>query len=146
MKIEDEIKQQQFDNPQQKAAMNIIFTGNWLTNRYAVALEPLALSLQQLNVLTILKGQPEHKATVNQIRDRLIDRMPNVSRLLNKLMEKGLIQKDRSRSDQRVVYIMLTNKGIEAADEGRKLFQAVTYELSQQNATLLNDLLDQFRA
>ncbi|GAB4016608.1 MarR family winged helix-turn-helix transcriptional regulator [Spirosoma koreense] len=145
MKIEDEIKQQQFDNAQQKAAMNIIFTGNWLTNRYAAALKPLDLSLQQLNVLTILKGQPHHKATVNLIRERLIDRMPNVSRLLNKLMEKGLIQKDRSTADQRVVYIQLTDKGIETADKGRLLFQSVAYDISHEQATQLNELLDTLR-
>ncbi|AKD54356.1 MarR family winged helix-turn-helix transcriptional regulator [Spirosoma radiotolerans] len=146
MTIEDEINQQRFENAQQQAAMNVIFTANWLTNTYALALKPLDLSLQQLNVLSILKGQPKHRATVNFIRERLIDRMPNVSRLLNKLMEKGLIQKDRNTSDQRVVHILLTEKGAEAARKGRTIFQAVTYELSHDKAVLLNDLLNEFRA
>ncbi|GAB3804568.1 hypothetical protein GCM10028819_36300 [Spirosoma humi] len=146
MTIEDEINQPRFENAQQKAAMNVIFTANWLTNKYALALKPLDLSLQQLNVLSILKGQPKHRATVNFIRERLVDRMPNVSRLLNKLMEKGLVQKDRNTSDQRVVHILLTEKGAEAARKGRTLFQAVDYELSHDKAVLLNDLLDEFRA
>ena len=145
MKLEDEIKQQAFVNAQQKAAMNAIFTGNWLTNQYAAALKALDLSLQQLNVLTILKGQKDYVGSVNLIKDRLIDRMPNVSRLLNKLMEKGLIVKDRSTSDQRVVYIRLTQKGLEYAGQGRKLFQSVSFNISDEKSALLNDLLNEMR-
>jgi DNA-binding MarR family transcriptional regulator len=145
MNIEEEIKQPQFNNPQQKAGMNLIFTANWLSSLYAAALSPLDLSLQQLNVLTILKGQPEHTASVNLIRDRLIDRMPNVSRLLNKLMEKGLIQKDRQTVDQRVVHIKLTKEGERMAAKGRELFQSVSYQLNDEQAEQLNDLLNKMR-
>jgi DNA-binding MarR family transcriptional regulator len=145
MKIEEAIQQPQFVNPQQRASMNVIFTANWLSNQYAAALKPLDLSLQQLNVLSILKGQPDYTAPVNVIRDRLIDRMPNVSRLLNKLMEKGLVQKDRTLSDQRVVHIKLTANGVLVAEQGRALFQSVTYQLADAQAQLLNELLDQMR-
>ena len=146
MKLEDAIQQPQFVTPQQRAGMNVIFTANWLSNQYAEALKPLDLSLQQLNVLSILKGQPDYTASVNIIRDRLIDRMPNVSRLLNKLMEKELIQKDRTLSDQRVVHIKLTAKGIQVAEQGRALFQSVTYQLADDQAQLLNDLLNEMRS
>lgn len=145
MKLEQEIQQAQFVVPQQRAGMNVIFTANWLANRYAAALKPLGLSLQQLNVLTILKGQPKFTAPVNLIRDRLIDRMPNVSRLLNKLMEKGLIQKDRDLTDQRVVYIKLTSQGEATAEEGRTLFQQVGYGITPTQAEALNDLLEKMR-
>jgi DNA-binding MarR family transcriptional regulator len=145
MKIEEEIKQAQFNNAQQKAGMNLIFTANWLSNLYASALKPLDLSLQQLNVLTILKGQEKHTAPVNLIRDRLIDRMPNVSRLLNKLMEKGLIQKDRTLSDQRIVHIKLTEQGAKTAEKGREIFQSVEYTLSNEKADFLNELLNEMR-
>lgn len=145
MKIEDAIRQPQFNNTQQRAGMNVIFTANWLSNLYATALKPLGLSLQQLNVLTILKGQPDYTAPVNLIKDRLIDRMPNVSRLLNKLMEKGLVQKDRTLSDQRVVHIKLTSQGEQVTEQGRALFQSVAYPLADAQAQLLNDLLNQLR-
>ena len=125
--------------------MNIIFTANWLLNEIAVSLKPIGLSLQQLNVLTILKGQPDFTATVNLIRERLIDRMPNVSRLLNKLMDKGLIKKDRDLSDQRVVYIKLTAEGENLAIKGRELFNKVSYGIDNEQAYLLNDLLDKVR-
>ena len=146
MKLEDAIHQPQFNTPQQRAGMNVIFTANWLSNQYATALKPIDLSLQQLNVLTILKGQPHYTAPVNLIRDRLIDRMPNVSRLLNKLMEKGLVQKDRTLSDQRVVHIKLTDQGEQVAEQGRALFQSVAYSLADEQARLLNDLLNELRS
>jgi len=145
MKIEEEIEQQQFDLPQHKAGMNIIFTANWLLNQYADVLKPIDLSLQQLNVLAILKGQPDRTATVNVIRNRMIDRMPNVSRLLNKLMKKKLISKDRDLTDQRVVYIKLTEKGEKVARTGRELFQKVSYGITKRQAETLNELLEEFR-
>ena len=145
MKIEEEIRQENFNKPQHKAGMNLIFTANWLLNEIAISLKPIGLSLQQLNVLSILKGQPNHTATVNVIRERLIDRMPNVSRLLNKLMEKGLIKKDRDLSDQRVVYIKLTPEGLKTALKGRELFHKVHYGITDKQSELLNDLLEQIR-
>jgi len=145
VKIGEEIQQQQFSLPQQQAGMNVIFTANWLLNRIAISLKPIDLSLQQLNALAILKGQPGHTATVNLIRERLIDRMPNVSRLLNKLMEKGLVTKDRDLSDQRVVFIRLTPEGEKLAAAGRALFNTVTYGLDAGQSEQLNDLLDKMR-
>ena len=145
MKIEDEIKQHQFVAPEHRAGMNVIFTANWLLNEIATALKPIGLSLQQLNVLAILKGQPNQTANVNLIKERLIDRMPNVSRLLNKLMEKGLVQKDRDQSDQRVVFIKLTAEGDKLAVKGRELFNKVSYGVKDKEAELLNDLLDKLR-
>jgi len=145
VKIEGEIQQQQFQTPHHKVGMNIIFTANWLLNKIEVALKPVGLSLQQLNVLSILAGQPDKMATVNLIRERMIDRMPNVSRLLNKLMEKGLITKERNLSDQRIVYIKLTEKGEKTKLKGRELFDAIKFQIDNVQAELLNNILDKIR-
>ncbi|MBB6501973.1 MarR family winged helix-turn-helix transcriptional regulator [Pedobacter cryoconitis] len=144
MKIEDELKHQ-FFTPQQRAATSIIFTANWLLNRIAVSLKPTNLSLQQFNVLSILNGQPENTATVNLIKERLIDRMPNVSRLLNKLMEKGLVKKERNLSDQRVVYIKLTAEGEKLRIQGRTILNQMAVAMTENEADLLNDLLEKIR-
>lgn len=125
--------------------MSVLFTANWLLSRYETALKPLGLSLQQLNVLAILRGQPQHTATVNLVRDRMIDRMPNVSRMLNKLVEKGLVAKERTSADQRVVYIKLTSKGEKAAVKGRELFREVEYGLNNKEAEQLSGLLEKLR-
>ena len=145
MKIENEIKQEQFLTTHHKAGINIIFTANWLLNEIAIALKPVGLSLQHLNALSILDGQPNKTATVNLIRERLIDRMPNVSRLLNKLMEKGFIVKERNLTDQRIVYIKITPKGVEVKQRGRELFDKISFKMDNEQAELLNSLLDEMR-
>jgi len=145
VKIEKEIQQEQFLTPHHKAGINIIFTANWLLNEIAIALKPVGLSLQQLNALSILDGQPNQTATVNVIRERLVDRMPNVSRLLNKLMEKGFIVKERNLTDQRIVYIKLTPKGAEVKRKGRELFDNIGFKMNNEQAELLNTLLDKLR-
>lgn len=144
MKIEDELKHQ-FVSPQQRASTNIIFTSNWLLNSIAVSLKSTGLSLQQFNVLSVLHGQPDQMATVNLIKDRLIDRMPNVSRLVNKLLEKGLIEKERNTADQRVVYVKLTPKGLALKIQARILIDARQSNLTDAEAITLNDLLEKIR-
>lgn len=144
MKIEEELKHQ-FVTPQQRAATNIIFTSNWILNKIAIALKPTGLSLQQFNVLSILHGQEGQTATVNLIKDRLIDRMPNVSRLLNKLMDKGLIVKERNLSDQRVVYVKLSPEGAKLKTEARAIIDQGVLDLGNEDADLLNDLLEKLR-
>ncbi len=145
MKIENEIKHT-FASSQQRALTNIIFTSNWVLNRISSALKPTNLSLQQFNVLSILYGQPKHTATVNLITERLIDRMPNTSRLLNKLMDKGLVEKERNSSDQRVVSIKLTKEGIELKKQGRQIIDAILVNLNDEEADSLNEMLEKVRA
>ncbi len=91
--------------------IDILHVSNWLQGRIADLLRDQNLSLQQAKVLAILAGEPEQCATVKTIRDKMQDPMSNVSRLLNKLMEKGFIRKEHGSEDQRVVYIHLTPSG-----------------------------------
>lgn len=144
MKIEEELKHQ-FLTPQQRMATNIIFTSNWILNKISISLKPTGLSLQQFNVLSILHGQPNQSATVNLIKDRLIDRMPNVSRLVNKLMEKGLIEKERNLSDQRVVYVKLTPEGLAMKIQGRQIIDQGIIDFSDEESDNLNNLLEKLR-
>ncbi|MGN7206078.1 MarR family winged helix-turn-helix transcriptional regulator [Pedobacter sp. SAFR-022] len=144
MKIEQEIKHE-FLSAQQRALTNLIFTSNWALNRIATALKPTSLSLQQFNALSILYGQPQRTATVNLIKERLIDRMPNTSRLLNKLLEKGLVQKERNLNDQRVVYVKLTAEGARLKEQARRIIDDLEINLEKDQADLLNDLLEQIR-
>jgi DNA-binding MarR family transcriptional regulator len=111
----------------------------------ALALKSTNLSLQQFNVLSILHGQPQHTATVNLITDRLIDRMPNTSRLLNKLMDKGLVEKERNGADQRVVFIKLTKEGVLLKKRARTIIDSLVVNLNEHEADLLNELLERVR-
>lgn len=144
MKIEQEIKHE-FLSAQQRALTNLIFTSNWALNRIATALKPTNLSLQQFNALSILYGQPHQMATVNLIKERLIDRMPNTSRLLNKLLEKGLVKKERNLNDQRVVYVKLMPEGSRLKEQARQIIDDLQISLDKDQANQLNDLLEQIR-
>jgi DNA-binding MarR family transcriptional regulator len=144
VKIEKEIKHN-FSSPQQRALTNIIFTSNWVLNRIASALKPTNLSLQQFNVLSILYGQPDYTASVNLITDRLIDRMPNTSRLLNKLMEKGLIEKEKNSTDLRVVSIKLTKNGVILKKKARTIIDSILVNLTNEEANSLNEMLEKVR-
>lgn len=144
MKLEDEIHHQ-FTTPQQRAAVNVLFTANWLQAKVAEVLRPMGISWQQLNILNILHGQPERVASVNLIRERMVDRMPNVSRLLNKLMEKGLIRKVRCTQDQRVVFIHLTEKGNQVRARAGDLLKGGMITLSDTQSDQLNTLLEAVR-
>ncbi|BDD07906.1 hypothetical protein FUAX_03380 [Fulvitalea axinellae] len=145
MKIEDEIKHE-FSTPQERAATNVVFTANWILTEVAMRLKPSGLSWQQLNILSILKGQPKGRATVNLIKERMVDRMPNVSRLLNKMAEKGLVTKQRDTQDQRVVFVSLTETGDASREKAREALASKSLiSLDDKRADQLNGLLEELR-
>jgi MarR family transcriptional regulator, organic hydroperoxide resistance regulator len=94
-----------------KAAVLIGCTAQEIANFVERALKEFDLSRAQLNVLHFLDTEATGPLTVNQLRELLIDDSPNVSRVLNKMVDKGLVQKERQSDDQRVVHISLTEKG-----------------------------------
>src|SRR3989338_6623200 len=112
MKIGDAIKQKEFKSEFQKLFINIIYTANWLNNESIKTLKPFGISPQQYNVLRILKGQHPNAITVNNIIDRMLDKSSNASRLVDKLKQKGLVERDVCNNDRRQVDIKITKKGI----------------------------------
>lgn len=99
--------------------IGILHVANWLQGKIADILTPYGVSLQQLKVLAIVYKQEGHIATVGTIREQMQDPMSNVSRLLNKLMEKDLVCKEHGTEDQRVVHIHLTPDGVEVMRSGQ---------------------------
>ena len=136
----------QFQDIQHKALHNILYSSGCITSRIADVLKPFDMSLQQVNVLSILKGQPKGNATVALIKSRMLDKRSNVSRMLNKLMQKKLVEKRRCTLDQRVVYIKLTSEGAKMRDVARKEISKEIYlimkGLSEERMETLNGLLD----
>lgn len=106
---------------------------NHMYAHIAEILQPLNVSYQQLKVLGILEGQLEGCTTVNHIREHMGDPMSNVSRLLNKMVEKALIEKRRSDSDQRVVYVQITANGRSTLKEGSARLDAALRTLCKLN-------------
>ena len=149
MRIEEAIKQKSFNDVYQKALVNLIFTGNWITGEHNKAIKPHGVSLQQYNILRILRGQKGAPISVNALIDRMLDKMSNASRLVEKLRQKGYVERKVCPNDRRQVDVLLTNEGEEFLRKLDTEIQAVTAQcenlLTPEEADQLSNLLDKLR-
>jgi DNA-binding MarR family transcriptional regulator len=148
MKLEEELKQGKFQSEHQKAMLNILFTSNWLESDTARILKPFDISSQQYNVLRILKGQGDNAISVNDIMSRMIDKMSNASRLVEKLRKKELIERVICEHDRRQVDIRITIKGLallKEADKEMGKFGDITSKITKAEAKNLSDILEKIR-
>ena len=112
-----------------KAAVLVGCTAQEIANFVERELKEFGISREQLSVIHYLDTAGGDKLTVNELRETLIDDSPNVSRILNKMVEKGLVRKERQSDDQRVVHISLTEKG-------RKLHKQADQKITGHNVKL----------
>lgn len=148
MKIEEAIKQKKFKSEYQKLYINIIYTANWLNNESIKTLKPYGISPQQYNVLRILNGQYPNAISVNNIIDRMLDKNSNASRLVDKLKQKELVEREICSNDRRQVDIKITEKGILLLDEiAEKMdsFINIRSSLTENEAAITNEILDKLR-
>ena len=148
MKLESEIVQKKFKNEYHKALVNIVFTYNWMIEKQAMHLKPYNISLQQYNILRILKGQHPNPATVKLIKERMLDKMSDVSRLVEKLRVKGLAERDICQHDRRNVDVIITNKGLELLKELEpkvREMEGLMSNLNKKEIEKLNIYLDKLR-
>src|SRR5258708_7664949 len=110
--IGEEIRQKKFSSEYHKMALNIIYTGNWITSVNGDRLKKHKLTPPQFNILRILRGQHPNPATVNLLIERMLDKMSNASRLVDKLKEKGLVERKTSENDRRACDVMITKRGL----------------------------------
>jgi DNA-binding MarR family transcriptional regulator len=148
MKIEDEIKQNAFRNPHQKASINLLFTYHWLINRHKDFFKPFGITLQQYNMLRILRGQHPKSISGADIKARMLDKNSDVSRLLDRLLTKKLIAKSQSSSDKRAADVLIADKGLEVLKEIDLHVDSLDNKLGAltiEEATQLSELLDKSR-
>ncbi len=149
MKIEQEINQKKFNNVFQKAHINILFTASWLSQNSAHLLRPLNISWQQFNILRILRGMQPEPATVKLLTERMIDKMSNASRLVDKLKKKSLVDRVPCPEDRRRVNIYITKEGLELLEKASHLMEHDLQDrighLTEEEAEELNSLLDKIR-
>lgn len=149
MKIEAEIKQKSFANEYVKAHVNILFTGSWLSTGTSHALKPLGISAHQFNVLRILRGMHPNPGSIKEITDRMIDKSSNASRLVDKLIAKGLVQKSKCSEDNRRAEVVISDHGLSLLREATERVDNFTYtfanNLSEPEVATLNQLLDKLR-
>ncbi|MCI5059369.1 MAG: MarR family transcriptional regulator [Flavobacteriales bacterium] len=147
MGIAEDIKQKSFQSELHKSVINIIYTGNWLLSLHGKSLKEYGISTQQFNILRILKGQFPNPASVNLLKDRMLDKMSNASRLVEKLRLKGLIERNTCPDDRRQVDVLITKKGLSLLEQidSRPQFFDDKEILEESEAQILNELLDKFR-
>lgn len=147
--IEELIKTKPIKDPYQRCLLNIVYNGNWFLNKVNQALKPWDLSEPQYNVLRILRGQQGNSMNLYEIQDRMVQKMSNVSRLIDKLLEKKLVERNECPENRRRVDISITEKGLDALKEIDPEMQKITKNfskaLNKEDATLLSDLLDRMR-
>ena len=106
--IQEEIQQRNWHNDQQVAVINILYTYHWVKGRISEALAPYKITMQQYNVLRILRGAHPEGLAIGVIRERLLDKTSDVSRLVDRLVKLGFVERKGSKEDRRVTHIFLT--------------------------------------
>ena len=148
MRIDDEIKSK-FKSPQLKASINVRYTSNFFATIQNAYMSEFGLSMAQFNILRILRGAGDSIA-VNTVKERMIEKSPNTTRLMDKLIVKELISRERCSEDRRVVYVKITENGLELLAKidvkheelGSNMIGA---QLTDDEANTLSDLLDKMR-
>ncbi|NBO49624.1 MAG: MarR family transcriptional regulator [Chitinophagia bacterium] len=149
MGIEKDINQHHFTSEGQKAIINLIYTTNWATEHIRGALDDLDITLQQFNILRILRGSDPKPLSTLTIRERMLDKMSDTSRIVDRLVLKGLAVKKTCPTDKRLVDVNITKEGkkiLEAIDKKEAYISNITKNLTETELCQLNTLLDQLRS
>ena len=134
-----------FPNEKVKVLLNIKYTAGWLDQIGNELLKPYNISEQQYNILRILRGAAK-EISVTEVRERMIQKSPNATRLMDKLCDKKLIERIRCENDRRVVFVKITKKGLELIKKiNMSDFDLYLDRLTESEAKTLNDLLDKIR-
>jgi len=146
--IEEEIKQKRsFNSLQEKALVNIMYTHGWIIERMRLFFKNYGITNKQYNILRILKGADKPLST-SQIRHRMLDKMSDTTRLINRMIAKGWVKKSVSQTDRRLVDIMITDAGLDLLEEVRGIevkAKEIFSNLSEEEIQNLSDLLDKVR-
>jgi DNA-binding MarR family transcriptional regulator len=148
MSLEQDIQQEKFNSELEKAAINILFTSSWLHNVSLGRLKPHDITPEQFNVLRILRGSHPKKLMLADITSRMLDKSSNATRLVEKLRQKGLVNRQICESNRRQVDISITEKGLavlKKIDSEEKEWLAKLSNITQAEAQELNRILDKLR-
>lgn len=148
MGIEQEIHQPTFRNARQKAMINLLYTYGWAIEQIKNFLAQEDITHQQYNILRILRGAHPEPLSTLQIRERMLDKMSDTSRIVDRLIVKDLVKKTTCSKDKRLVDVVITEKGqvlLKKLDEQSPKMDAVMSSLSEEEAEILSGLLDKLR-
>jgi DNA-binding MarR family transcriptional regulator len=147
MGIEQDIQQPNFRNEFQKMGINLLFTANWLNEQIGKMLSEEGVTQQQYNILRILRGSATPLSTL-KIRERMLDKMSDTSRIVDRLIAKELVVKNTCEKDKRLVDITLSPKGlilVDQLDRYNDRIDALLKGINESEAKLINQILDKIR-
>jgi DNA-binding MarR family transcriptional regulator len=147
MSLEKDINQSKFRNEYQKSVVNIVYTYNWMTEQLKLVFEKEGLTMQQFNILRILRGNNGPLSTL-QIRERMLDKMSDTSRIVDRLIIKGFVKKSVCKTDKRLVDVFITEKGkkiLAKLDKAEDEMDNIIDSISVAEAKTLNKILDKLR-
>jgi len=150
MKLEKAIQQSSFTSEDQKVVLNFIYTYNYFKEKQKIFFNPYKITTQQYNVLRILRGSAPEPCSTSQIRDRMLDKMSDASRIVDRLVKKNLVLRTTTRADKRLVDVLIS-------PEGQKLLKKIDRQidnymsnlfakLSKKERKEFNRLLDKVRS
>ena len=149
MKLEQAIQQSAFVSDDQKLSLNFIYTFNCFKEAQKVFFKQYGITAQQFNVLRILRGNYPKPYTTSQIRDRMLDKMSDASRIVDRLVKKGLVKRSVTKTDKRLVDILISDTGLallKSIDKPLNQHMANTFsKFSREEKEALNKLLNKMR-
>jgi DNA-binding MarR family transcriptional regulator len=147
MKLEEAIKSSKFTDEKHKAVINILYTAWWLKNSFSAVIKKEDITLEQYNVMRILKGKHPEAICVKDIGSRIIEKNSNVPRIIDRLVLKTLAQRTPSKEDKRETLVSLTDKGMKILQRATAIMEQVQKDtgLDEKDALLLNQLLEKMR-
>jgi DNA-binding MarR family transcriptional regulator len=148
MQLQKETYTTQFESEHQQAIVNVLYTYSWCIDRLKQIIVPYEITTQQFNILRILRGQYPKPSTINLLRSRMLDKMSDASRIVDRLVQKDLVFKKANGSDKRAVDILISTKGLELLDQMDRevsISGIISSNLTEHEAAQLNVLLDKMR-
>lgn len=147
--MQNEQKAPRYESVFQQAMVNVFFTHNYCNEKMKQALLPYEITTQQFNVLRILRGQYPKPCTVNLLKSRMLDKMCDASRIVDRVVQKEWVIKKVNHYDKRAVDVVISDKGLallRKLDEEVSLSSIISPRLSEEEAVQLNQLLDKIRS
>ena len=146
--LEEEIKQPQFKSEKAKALIHLMVTNGWILEQHKEFFKPYNISKQQYNVMRILRGQHPNGVSVNDIKNRLLDKMSDASRLVDRLVSKGLVERKVNASDRRSAKVILSESGmalLSRIDEKVHQIEGLLDVITEEEAQVLNQAFEKIR-
>lgn len=148
MELEKEIFSKGFESYYNKAIINIVYTYGWINNHLKTELDKFNLTHQQFNILRILRGQHPNPATINLLKERMLDKMSDASRIVDRLVQKEFVSRCINKKDRRAADITITKKGLAILEQIHldvSMKDVLKNNLTEDEARELSDLLDKLR-